>query len=86
MTWGNSINTQKQTQALETLDRLATKARTAITKTTQQASIELIIDLIPIELMIQETGISAYLRLKEQLPSPLKLNTKQKLHFNLAAG
>ena len=40
------------------------------TRRTAQASVELMIDLIPIDLMIQKVGLSAYLRLNSQLNTP----------------
>ena len=61
MTWGNAINTLQQTKKLKALDRLAVKSTTTITKTTPQASVEVMIDLLPIELMVQKVGISAYM-------------------------
>ena len=70
MAWGNSINTQQQTKKLKNLDRLATRSTTTITRTTPQASVEIMIDLMPIELMIQKTGVSTYIRLKNQLATP----------------
>ena len=45
---------------IKALDRLAVRSTTAISRTTPQASIELMIDLIPM-------GLSAYLRIKSQL-------------------
>ena len=39
-------------------------------KTTPQVSVEVMIDLLPIELMVQKVGISAYIRLKSQLNNP----------------
>ena len=78
MTWGNSINTVQQLKKLKTLDRLATRSTTTITRNTPQASIEIMIDLMPIELMIQKTGISAYIRLKKQLANPFDTKTKTK--------
>ena len=39
------------------------------------------IDLMPIELMIQKTGISAYIRLKTQLANPFDAKTKTKPHL-----
>ena len=67
MTWGNSINTIQQLKKLKTLDRLAVRSTTTITRNTPQASMEIMIDLMPIELMIQKMGISAYIRLRKQL-------------------
>ena len=81
MTWGNSINTVQQLKKLKTLDRLATRSTTTITRNTPQASIEIMIDLMPIELMIQKTGISAYIRLKTQLANPFDTKTKTKPHL-----
>ena len=67
MTWGNAISTVQQLKKLKALDRLAARSTTTITRNTPQASVEIMIDLMPIELMIQKTGISAYIRLKNQL-------------------
>ena len=39
------------------------------------------IDLMPIELMIQKTGISAYIRLKNQLATPFDTKGKAKPHL-----
>ena len=45
MTWGNSINTIYQ---LKKLNRLAARSTTTITRNTPQASVEIMIDLVPI--------------------------------------
>ena len=50
---------------LKALDRLAVRSTTTITRNTPQASVEIMIDLMPIEFMIQKTDISAYIRLKK---------------------
>ena len=76
MTWGNSINTVYQLKKLKALDRLATRSTTTIKRNTPQASIEIMIDLMPIELMIQKSGISAYIRLKKQLATPFQTQGK----------
>ena len=82
MTWVNSINTVQQMKKLKALDRLAVRSTTAITKTMPQASVEMMIDLMPIDLMIQEVGISVYIRLKSQLNTPCAvLNTKHIPHM-----
>ena len=59
------------------LDRLAVRSMTTITKITTHANIEIMIDLTPIELMIQKVGISAYLRLKRQLVVPSAAQNKK---------
>ena len=64
MTWGNSINTIQQLKKLKALDRLAVRSTTTITRNTPQASVEIMIDLMPFKLMIKKTGISVYIRLK----------------------
>ena len=81
MTWGNSINTIQQLKKLKALDILAVRSTTTITRNTPQASVEIMIDLIPIELMIQKTGISAYVRLKNQLATPFDTKGKTKPHL-----
>ena len=60
VTWGNSMNTVQQLKKLKALDRLAVRSTTTITKTTPQASVEIMIDLMPIELMIKNRHISLY--------------------------
>ena len=47
----------------------------------KEYNIEIMIDLMPIELMIQKTGISAYIRLKAQLANPFDTKTKTKPHL-----
>ena len=69
---GNSINTIQQLKKLKALDRLAVRSTTTITRNTPQASVEIMIDLMPIELMIQKSGLSAYIRLKDQLATPFE--------------
>ena len=71
MTQWNSINTVYQMKKLKALDRLAT-----IKRNIPQASIEIMIDLLPIDLMIKKTGISAYIRLKNQLAKPFQTQGK----------
>ena len=73
MTWGNSVNTIQQLKKLKALDRLAIRSTTTITRNTPQASVEITIDLMSIKLMIQKTGISAYIRLRGQLPVPFQV-------------
>ena len=70
MAWGNSINIICQLKKLKALYRLAARSTTTFTRNTLQASVEIMIDLMPIELMIQKTGISAYTCLLYTSPSP----------------
>ena len=57
--------------SIPTVNRLATRSTTMIKRNTPQASIE-----IMIELMIQKSGISAYIRLKKQLATPFQTQGK----------
>ena len=55
---------------------------TTITRTTPQARVKLMIDLIPIDLMIQKVELSAYLRQKSQLNAPsAAMNVKHIPHM-----
>ena len=81
MTWSNLINTICQLKKLKALDRLTVRSTTTITRNTPQASVEKLIDLMPIELMIQKTGISAYIRLKTQLATPFDAKGKGTPHL-----
>ena len=76
MTWGNSISTIQQLKKLKALDRLAARSTTTITRNTPQASVEIMIDLMPIELMIPKTGISAY-----QLATPFDTKGTTRPHL-----
>ena len=71
----------KQIKKLKTLDRLAARSTTSITRNTPQASVEIMIELMPIELMIQKTGIAAYIRLKNQLATPFDTKRKTRPHL-----
>ena len=79
MIWGKSINTNCLRKALKTLDRLATRSLTTFQKNTPQASIEIMVDLIPIDIMIKKTGISSFIRLKNQLSPPAKSYSPRKV-------
>ena len=55
---------------LNALNRIACTATTVITKTTPQASLELIFDIMPLDLYILQTGLTTYCRIKTQLDQP----------------
>ena len=76
MTWGNSINTMQQLKNLKALDRLAVRSTTTITRNTPQASVEIMIDLMPIELMIQKTRHLSIYKIKKQLAIPFQTTGK----------
>jgi len=52
-----------------------------ISRKCPQASLEILVDLIPVDLMVLKTGLAAYHRLKRVLPSPgMNISYKNKLH------
>ena len=79
MNWGNAIHTTSTTKSLKTLDKLATRSITTFQKNSPQASIEIMTDLIPIELMIKKTGLSSFISPKEQLSIPANSNSTSKI-------
>jgi ribonuclease HI len=61
---------------LKALDRLAVRAMATISRRAPQASIEILIDLLPIDLLIKQTALLAMVRLKDILPAPCVNFTK----------
>ena len=79
MIWGHKINLKKHGKQLNRLNRIACTSATAIEKTTPQASLEMMTNILPLDLHIKEVGMNAYVRLKPQLDKP---STKTKT-FNI---
>ena len=71
MTWGNAINTAQQIKKLKALDRLAARSTTTITRNTPQASVEIMIDLMQIELMIQKNRYISLHKTKKPASHPI---------------
>ena len=70
MIWGHRINLKKYGKQLNRLNRIASTAATAIEKTTPQASLEMLTNILPLDLHIKEVGMNSYTRLKSQLDKP----------------
>ena len=70
MIWGHKINLKKHGKQLNRLNRVACTSATAIEKTTPQASLEMMANILPLDLHIKEVGMNAYVRLKPQLDKP----------------
>jgi hypothetical protein len=70
MNWCNSIVHEYQKVELRKLDRLACRAAATIGRTTPQAALNLILDITPLHLHIQELALSAYARLGPVLGVP----------------
>ena len=67
--WAHSI-TAKQHKKLRKLNRTACMSLTPTTRSTPQASLEIIYNIKPIDLYLNEVGLKAYLRLRSQLDTP----------------
>jgi hypothetical protein len=86
MIWGHEIRTQGTLAKLRALDRLAMRSMATISRQCPQASLEIIVDLLPLDLLIKQQGCAAYLRLRKALAPPvenytLKAKTHNKPHL-----
>jgi hypothetical protein len=68
--WGHELKTKLLTTKLKALDRLAVRSMATISRRAPQASIEIMINLLPIDLHIKKLGLSSAIRLKKALPAP----------------
>ena len=64
LVWAHSIQTIKKKQRLGQINRLAAMMLTPTRKNAPTAALEIIHDLIPLELALQETALNANHRLK----------------------
>ena len=62
--WSNSIQTIGKKQRLGQLNRMAAMMSTPTRKNAPTAALEIIHDLIPLELALQETALNTYYTLK----------------------
>ena len=63
LTWGNNINTKILHQKLNSLNRLACLLTTNLTRTTPQMSLEIILNIEPLDIYIKKLGLITYLSL-----------------------
>jgi hypothetical protein len=70
MTWSNGLIFDYQMKELKKLDRLACRAAVTLNRTTPQAALNLMLDITPIHLHIQELAIAAFARLEPVLGHP----------------
>ena len=63
MTWGHTLSLQKNKLQYEKLNRPALLMITPTRKTISTASLEVMYDLIPLDLIIQKTGLASHRRL-----------------------
>ena len=64
--WANKI-TPKQIKGMKRLDRITTTAMAPIRRSTPQASLEIMFDLLPIELLIEQMGAASFIRTRNHL-------------------
>ena len=62
--WGHSITQKYKLERLKKINALASKMMTPIRKKTPLIALEVINDLMPLELYIQEIALNTYCRLK----------------------
>ena len=60
----------KPHKKLKQLNRIACMSLTPTTRSTPQAALEIMYNIIPLDLHLTETGLKSYLRLKTQLDQP----------------
>jgi hypothetical protein len=70
MTWSNGLIFDYQMKELKKLDRLACREAVTLNRTTPQAALNLMLDITPIHLHIQELAIAAFARLEPVLGHP----------------
>jgi ribonuclease HI len=68
--WGHKLNTKLLITKLKALDRLAARSMATISRRAPQASIEVMVNMLPVDLHIRQLGINAAIRLKNVLPAP----------------
>ena len=64
--WAHKV-TKKHTKSMKRLDRLTTTAMAPIRRSTPQATLEIMFDLTPIELLIEQLGAASFLRTQAHL-------------------
>ena len=64
--WAHKI-TQKQIKQMKKLDRITTTAMAPIRRSTPQATLEIMFDLTPIDLLIEQLGAASFMRTRAHL-------------------
>ena len=80
LTWGHEVVTKQTKTKLRALDRLAIRSMATIARTTPQAALELLVDMLPLELHIQQIGLNSRERLKGKLKPAWMPNTSKLTH------
>ena len=69
LVWAHNLSS-KQHKKLKQLNRIACMSLTPTTRSTPQAALEIMYNIIPLDLHLTEAGLKSYLRLKVQLDQP----------------
>ena len=81
LVWAHNIS-PKQHKKLKQLNRIACMSLTPTTRSTPQASLEIMYNITPLDLHLTEIGLKTYLRLKAQLDQPNHtINTQGHLNY-----
>ena len=67
LTWGNKIKIKILHQKLNSLNRLACLLTTNLTRTSPQMSLEIILNIEPLDIHIKKLGLITYKRLENIL-------------------
>ena len=81
MIWGNKINTKILHQKLNSLNRLACLLTTNLTRTTPQMSLEIILNIEPLNIHIKKLGLTTYKQLENKLDKVLWCTDLTKSHL-----
>ena len=79
--WGNKINTKILNQKLNSLNRLACLLTTNLTRTTPQMSLEIILNIEPLDIHIKKIGLTTYKRLEQKLDKVNWCTNPEKSHL-----
>ena len=75
MIWGHCSKNKTMMKQLYNLNRAACMMITATTRSTPQASLEILYNIPPLDLHLQEIGLTTYARLQSQLGKPWQSKT-----------
>ena len=81
LTWGNKINTKILHQKLNSLNRLACLLTTNLTRTTPQMSLEIILNIEPLDIHIKKLGFITYKCLESKLDKVIWCTDPVKSHL-----
>ena len=84
LAWGHELTTKLMCNKLHSLNRLAMQSMTCLPRMTPTLAGEVILGLMPLDLIIQTKGLKDYLRLRPILSPPAQTINKHKLRHNIS--